>query len=373
MFANGHTVIQLMEQLAPKHYAVENDKIGLQLGSLNKPIRKLLVALDVTDEVVDDAIRQDVDLIIAHHAIIYRPLAKLDTSTPAGRLYEKLIKNDIAVYISHTNLDVADGGINDWLADQIGIKQEGRGCLEDVHTDQLYKMVVFVPESHASAVQEALWRAGAGEIGNYANCSFTIKGTGTFKPGPGTDPFIGEQGKLEHVDEVRIETIVPASVKRKAIQAMLKAHPYEEVAYDLYAVDLKGRSFGLGRVGKLEQEQTLGELAEAAKRAFDVPAVRVVGPLDRLVKKAAVLGGSGSRYVCHAGFAGADVLITGDIDYHTAHDALAAGMTIIDAGHNIEKVMKGRVAAWLNEKLNAGKYETVAVPSELSTEVFVFV
>lgn len=372
MFANGHTVIQLMEKLAPKHYAVENDKIGLQLGTLNKQIDNVLIALDVTDEVVDEAIAVGAGLIIAHHAIIYRPLAKLDTSTPAGKLYEKLIKNDIAVYISHTNLDVADGGINDWLADQIGISATGRQCLEEVHTDKLYKLVVFVPESHHEQVLEALWRAGAGEIGNYSHCSFNIKGKGTFLPGPDTNPFIGEQGKLENADEVRIEVIVPHSVHRKAVQAMLKAHPYEEVAYDLYAVDLKGRAFGLGRAGKLEQEASLGELAERLKLAFDVPALRVVGHLDRNIRKAAVLGGSGARYVRHAIFAGADVLVTGDIDYHTAHDALAAGIAIIDPGHNIEKVMKQQVADWLNVQLQAAKSETKVIASTLNTEPFTF-
>lgn len=373
MLTNGAALTQFMEQLAPKHYAVENDKIGLQLGTLNKPITKVLVALDVTDEVVDEAIEAGANLIIAHHAIIFRPIAKLDTSTPAGKLYEKLIKNDIAVYISHTNLDVADGGINDWLADQIGIEEKGRQSLEEVHTDKLYKLVVSVPESHHKNVLEAIWRTGAGEIGNYSCCSFNIRGQGTFKPGEGTDPFIGKQGELEQADEVRIETIVPYSIHRKTVSAMLKAHPYEEVAYDLYPVDLKGRSFGLGRAGLLKVPSTLGELAQKLKGAFDVPMLRVVGPFDKPIRKAAVLGGSGARYVRHAMFAGADVLVTGDIDYHTAHDAISAGMSIIDAGHNIEKVMKAKVAEWLNERLTEIKSETVAVPSKLDTEPFRFV
>ncbi|MFF2482001.1 Nif3-like dinuclear metal center hexameric protein [Paenibacillus sp. NPDC058071] len=372
MFANGQTVIQLIEQLAPKHYAVENDKIGLQLGTLNKPITKALIALDVTDAVVDEAIAGGAELIIAHHAIIYRPLAKLDTTTPAGKLYEKLIKNDIAVYIAHTNLDVTDGGINDWMADMVGIAADNRQSLEDVHTDKLYKLVVFVPKDHHERVLQALFQAGAGAIGHYSHCSFNIEGTGTFLPGEGTKPFIGEQGKLERADEVRIETIVPHSVHRKVVQAMLKAHPYEEVAYDLYAVDLKGRSYGLGRAGKLTEPVTLGELAERVKDAFDVPALRVVGDLSAPIKKAAVLGGSGSRYIRHAMFAGADVLITGDIDYHTAHDALAAGLAIIDPGHNVEKIMKSRVAEWLNRELQERKSETKAVSSTINTEVFQF-
>lgn len=372
MLANGQTVATLMEELAPKHYAVENDKIGLQLGTLSKPVSKVLVALDVTDEVVEEAIAEGAELIIAHHAIIFRPLAKLDTSTPAGKLYEKLIKHDIAVYISHTNLDVADGGINDWLADQAGIQEAGRQSLEDVHTDKLYKLVVFVPESHHEAVLQAIWRSGAGEIGDYSCCSFNIKGTGTFLPGEGTTPFTGSQGRLERADEVRIETIVPYSVHRKTVTAMLKAHPYEEVAYDLYPVDLKGRTFGLGRSGKLKQPATLEELAVRLKAAFDVPMLRIVGDPNKLVKKAAVLGGSGARYVNKAKFTGADVLITGDIDYHTAHDALAAGMCIIDAGHNIEKVMKSKVAEWLGKKLTTGNYETKVVASGLDTEPFRF-
>ena len=202
MFAHGQTVAQLMERLAPKHYAVEGDRIGLQVGTLQKEIRKVLVALDVTDAVVDEAIEAGADLIIAHHAVIYRPLAKIDTATPAGRMYEKLIKNDIAVYIAHTNLDVADGGINDWMADMLGLI--GRDCLEEVHTDKLSKLVVFVPEDHHERVLEALWQAGAGQIGHYGKCSFNIEGTGTFLPGEGTNPHIGKPGKLERTREIRV-------------------------------------------------------------------------------------------------------------------------------------------------------------------------
>lgn len=373
MLAHGQTVVQLMERLAPKHYAVEGDKIGLQLGTLQKEIRKVLVALDVTEEVVDEAISVDANLIVAHHAIIYRPIAKLDTSTPAGRLYEKLIKNDIAVYISHTNLDVAEDGMNDWMADLIGIDTEGRLPLDEVHTDKLYKLVVFVPKDYRDRVLEAVWQAGAGGIGNYSHCSFNLEGTGTFRPLEGADPFIGSTGKLEQVEEVRIETIVPYSVHRAVIQAMLKAHPYEEVAYDLYPLELKGRSFGLGRVGKLSAPTTLGELADKVKKAFDVPFVRVVGDLQRSVSKAAVLGGSGAKYFRQAQFYGADVLVTGDIDYHTAHDALAAGIALIDPGHNAEKIMKAKVADWLARGLAERKSSTEVVASAVDTEPFRFV
>ncbi|MGN8771311.1 Nif3-like dinuclear metal center hexameric protein [Paenibacillus barengoltzii] len=370
MFAKGQTVVQYMEQLAPKHVAMEGDKIGLQLGSLQKEIRNVLVALDVNEEVVDEAIALEADLIVAHHAIIYRPLAHLQSDTPMGKVYEKLIKNDIAVYIAHTNLDVTDGGMNDWMAEVLGI--ENADSLEDVHTDNLYKLVVFVPKDHHELVLQGMLNAGAGHIGNYSHCSFNIEGFGTFKPGEGTDPYIGSQGKLERVEEVRIETVVPHSLRSKVIQAMLKQHPYEEVAYDLYPMDLKGRTFGLGRVGKLTEPVTLRDFVQRVKERLDVPMVRVVGDLDRPIRKAAVLGGSGGRYWKSAQFRGADVLVTGDVDYHTAQDAWMAGVAIIDPGHNAEKIMKPRVAAWLTEKLNEGKYATRVHASQVNTEPFRF-
>lgn len=370
MLAKGQTVVQLMEELAPKYYAVPDDSIGLQLGSLQKDIRKVLVALDVTPEVVEEAIQEGADLIIAHHAIIYRPIRHLQTDTPAGRLYAKLIKHDIAVYIAHTNLDVAEGGVNDLLAEALGLT--GLTHLEEVHTEKLKKLVVFVPEGHHGKVQQAVFAAGAGWIGNYSHCSFNIEGKGTFLPREGAEPYIGEPGKLEQVDEIRLETIVPESVEKRVVTAMLKAHPYEEVAYDLYPMDLKGRAFGLGRTGKLPEPCTLGELADRVKQAFGVPALRLVGDPGRMVSKIAVMGGSGGKYVRHALFAGADVLITGDVDYHAAHDALAAGLAVIDPGHNVEKIMKPGVADFLNRRLWERHWDTVAVPSAVDTEVFRF-
>lgn len=370
MFAKGQTVIQYMEQLAPKYVAYPDDRIGLQLGTLQKEIRKVLVALDVNEEVVDEAIELGADLIIAHHAIIFRPLKQLQTDSPMGKLYEKLIKNDIAVYISHTNLDVTDGGMNDWMAEALGM--ENTLPIDDVHTEQLSKLVVFVPKSHHQEVLDAILNAGAGWIGNYSHCSFNIEGFGTFVPREGTDPYIGKQGMMERVNEVRIETIVPQGIRNKVIQAMLKAHPYEEVAYDLYSMDLKGRSFGLGRVGKLKEPVTLSGLVDIVKEKFDVPHVRVVGDPDRIIKKAAVIGGSGGKFMNGAIFKGADVLVTGDVDYHTAQDALAAGLAMIDPGHNAEKIMKTKVAEWIEQKLQENKYDTEVISSAINTEPFRF-
>ncbi|BBI34713.1 Nif3-like dinuclear metal center hexameric protein [Cohnella abietis] len=368
MFARGETIIQLMERLAPKHYAVPDDKIGLQVGSVAKEIKRVLVTLDVTPAVVDEAATLGAELIIAHHAVIYRPLAHLRTDTPAGALAASLLRKDIAVYISHTNLDTAEGGINDWMAEALELT--GRGILEEIHTDKLFKLVVFVPETHHEIVRTAMFSAGAGWIGNYSHCSFNSEGTGTFLPQEGSDPFVGKQGKLTQVKEVRLETIVPLSSRKKVIAAMLKAHPYEEVAYDLYALDLKGRSFGLGRVGTLPEAESLDQFAERVKAAFDVPFVRMVGDGSRQVRKVAVLGGAGAKYIRHATFAGADVLVTGDIDFHSAQDALAAGLTIIDPGHHAEKIMKPKAAEWLAEQLKAKGYATEVFASKVDTEPF---
>jgi dinuclear metal center YbgI/SA1388 family protein len=368
MFARGETILQLMERLAPKHYAVPDDKIGLQVGSVAKEIRRVLVTLDVTPAVVEEAVQLGAELIIAHHAVIYRPLAHLRTDTPAGALAAELLRKDIGVYISHTNLDTTEGGINDWMAEALELT--GRDVLEEVHTDKLYKLVVFVPESHHEKVRDAIFSAGAGWIGNYSHCSFNIEGTGTFLPREGSDPFIGMHGKLTAAREIRLETVVPFSAKKKAISAMLKAHPYEEVAYDLYSMDLKGRSFGLGRVGVLPATESLDQFAERVKSAFRVPFVRMVGDGSKPIRKVAVLGGSGARYIRHAQFAGADVLVTGDIDFHSAQDALAAGMSIIDPGHHAEKIMKPNVAQWLTEQLKAKGYATEVFASQIDTEPF---
>ncbi|BFH61442.1 Nif3-like dinuclear metal center hexameric protein [Paenibacillus azoreducens] len=372
MFAKGQTVIQYMEQLAPKYlaYPDDRDRIGLQLGTLQKEIRTILVALDVNEEVVDEAVRVGADLIIAHHAIIFRALKHIQTDSPMGKVYERLIKNDIAVYIAHTNLDIAEGGMNDWMAEALGIQHTVP--VEETQREQLYKLVVFVPRTHADQVREALFGAGAGAIGNYSSCSFNIEGTGTFMPEEGTNPFLGSVGKLEKAEEMRIETIVPQGIRSHVIQAMLKAHPYEEVAYDIYPLDLKGRAFGLGRVGKLDQEQTLAQFADKVKEKLDVPYVRVVGDLNRILRKAAVIGGSGGRFYPAARFRGADVLVTGDVDYHTAQDAYHAGIALIDPGHHAEKIMKIKVAEWMKAKLEQNRYETKVIASEISTEPFRF-
>lgn len=364
---NGHEIIGLLESFSPKEYAMEGDRIGLQIGQLNRPVDRALVALDLVEEVVDEAIEKGAQLIIAHHPPIYRPLAKLATDTAQGRIIEKLIKHDISVYAAHTNLDVATGGVNDMLAAALGL--ENPEVLIPTYEERLKKIVVFVPHEHASQVREAMGKAGAGAIGNYSHCSFSSGGTGRFLPGEGTNPFIGSQGRIEEVEEARIETILPERLVKKVVTAMLKAHPYEEPAYDIYPIDNKGASLGLGRLGTVE-EMTLRQFAEKVKTDLGVEAVRVVGALDAKVKKVAVLGGDGNKYFSQAKFRGADVYVTGDIYYHVAHDALMLGLNIVDPGHNVEKIMKKGLASVLSGLCEKAGYNAEILASDIDTNPF---
>lgn len=367
--ANGHEIIQLFEQFSPKGYAMEGDKVGLQIGRLNKPIQNVMIALDVLEEVVDEAIEKNVQLIIAHHPIIYRPLQKIVTDTPAGSIIEKLIKHDIAVYAAHTNLDVANGGVNDLLAEALGLSNTE--VLVPTHETQLKKLVVFVPEENSKQLKSALGNAGAGAIGNYSHCTFSTSGLGQFLPGENTNPHIGEKGKLESVNEVKIETIFPSHIEKKVLSAMFKAHPYEEVAYDIYPLENKGETLGLGRIGTIN-EMTLEEFANHVKESFDVKGVRVVGKLDSKVRKVAVLGGDGNKYFSSAKFKGADVYVTGDLYYHVAHDAMMTGLNMVDPGHNVEKVMKQGVTKILTRLCKEKGLEVHIFPSEKHTDPFQF-
>jgi len=368
---NGHQIIQLFEQFSPKGYAMEGDQIGLQLGTLNKPIENVMVTLDVTEEVVDEAINKNVQLIIAHHPLIFRPLQTIQTEQTSGRMIEKLLKNNITVYAAHTNLDVAIGGVNDMLAEALGL----------IHTEllvptievQLKKLVVFVPNKNADEIRKVLGEAGAGHIGNYSHCSYSIDGIGRFLPGEGTNPYIGSQGTVEQVDETRIETIIPETIEKKVIKAMLQAHPYEEPAYDIYPLQNKGEELGLGRVGYLKEEMLLKDFALHVKHSLKSKGVRITGDLQQKVRKVAVLGGDGNKYYHYAIRKGADVYVTGDLYYHTAHDCLMNGLNVVDPGHYAESIMKEKTVHLLKEMFEKEKYDVHVFSSEIDTDPFQFI
>ncbi|MBM7584705.1 dinuclear metal center YbgI/SA1388 family protein [Bacillus pakistanensis] len=368
---NGHEMIQLFEEFSPKYLAEEGDKIGLQIGRLNKRIDNVMVTLDVLEEVVDEAIEKNVNLIIAHHPPLFRSLKSIHTDKGQGRMIEKLIKHDIAVYAAHTNLDVAEGGVNDLLADALEL--QNTEVLIPTYTESLKKLVVFVPRTHENEVRKALGDAGAGFIGNYSHCSFTTEGTGRFLPQEGTKPFIGEQGKIEEVEEVRIETIYEQRMEKKVLSKLFKSHPYEEVAYDIYPINNPGKIKGLGRIGKLSKEMTLVDFANYLKEKLTVETVRVVGNMNDTIKRVAVLGGDGNKFISKAKYSGADVFVTGDLYYHTAHDAMMMDLNVIDAGHHIEKVMKEGVVQHLAEKCNERGYKVNIFTSVVNTDPFIYI
>lgn len=346
----GTELIRYMDHYAAPSLAMEKDRIGLQVGDPQTEVKGVLVTLDVNEAVVDEAIHVGANWIIAHHALIYQPLRSVRTDQPAGRMLAKMLKHGINVYIAHTNLDAADDGVNDVLAEKLQLQQTK--VLIPYQEEKIKKLVVFVPEDHHEQVLQALGDAGAGWIGDYSHCTFNTTGMGTFLPREGANPFIGKRGQLEKVNEIRIETIFTERIQNRVLEAMLAAHPYEEVAYDIYPLDLPGKRLGFGRIGSLAKPVMLGEFAEQVKQAYQVQGLRLVGDANRQVQTVAILGGSGGRYFIDALSKGADVYITGDVDYHIAQDALAHGLSIIDPGHHVEQLVVERVCRVLAQQLN---------------------
>lgn len=359
-------VFNKLEEWAPKQLAYDWDPIGLQVGNVADNTSKILISLDVTDAVVDEAISKSCNLIIAHHPLLFKPLTSVNTSTQKGSIVQKLIKHDITVYASHTNLDIASGGVNDILAHKLNVLDVQP--LVQTASENLFKLVIHVPKSHTRKVREALGTAGAGFIGDYSHCTFQTEGVGTFKPLDGTNPFIGEKGKMAFVEEDKLETIIKEADISSILKTLNEAHPYEEVAYDLYPVKQTGQTFGLGRIGKLAEAATLGDLCESVKDAFDMSHLRFTGNKDRLIKRVAIIGGSGEKYAQAALKKGADVLITGDVNFHPAQDAIEMGLPIIDPGHYIEKAMKEAVKNYLNKQF----LEIENVVSKVNTDPFHF-
>ncbi|MET1013627.1 MAG: Nif3-like dinuclear metal center hexameric protein [Paenisporosarcina sp.] len=366
--ANGHELIQLFESWSPKSFALDEDPIGLQIGQLNRTVHQVLVTLDVTPDVVQEAIDKNCQLIIAHHPPIFRPLKNLRTDTFAGKIMELCLKHDITVYAAHTNLDVAKGGVNDLLAEALQL--QNIQILDETFSEPLMKLAVFVPESHSEKLRLSLASAGAGQIGNYDSCSFTTKGEGRFQPLTGAKPVIGQMHCLETVNEDKIEVVFPSSMQSKIVKAMREHHPYEEIAYDIWELKAKSNIQGIGRIGVLPEKMELESFAKYVKEKLSVPFVRMVGDSKTSIHKVAVLGGDGNSYIHKAKRAGADVFVTGDLYFHIAQDALAQGLSIIDPGHHVESIMKNGVSVKMNDMCEKNKFECTFIPSSISTEPF---
>ncbi len=323
------TIAAALEETAPLKLQESYDNSGLLIGSYQQEIDKALIALDVTGEVLDEAIREQCQLVIAHHPMIFKGIKKITDNSSTGRLVIKAIENKIAVYAIHTNLDNYSQGVNYKLAEKLGLRNTS--ILKPGISD-LKKLVTFCPVAQLGEVRSAMFAAGAGHIGNYSSCSFSSPGTGSFKALEGANPFVGEQGKLHEESEIRIETIVPAYRLSRVLKAMIAAHPYEEVAYDVYPLDNSDPTTGAGLTGELPSAEEPVAFLEEIKKILGTPFLRHSPLIKRKLKKVAICGGSGSFLIDAAHSAGADIFITGDIRYHEFFEHHGQ-MTIVDAGH----------------------------------------
>ncbi|GET30055.1 Nif3-like dinuclear metal center hexameric protein [Prolixibacter sp. SD074] len=324
-----HEIISKLEALAPLSFQEPYDNAGLIVGRQEDEVDAVLLTLDVTEEVIDEAISSGAGLIIAHHPVIFKGLKQLNGKNYVERCVIKAIKNDVAIYASHTNLDSVPGGVNSKMCEKLGLKE---CCILSPMKGQLLKLVTFVPVEQAGIVREAIFAAGAGHIGNYDQCSFNLPGEGTFRGSENTKPFVGEPGKQHTEKEARVETILPRYRKGKVLSALLESHPYEEVAYDFYPLENDWAETGMGMVGHLPEPMDEKSFLLKVKETFRCGAVRHTRLLGKPVKKVALCGGSGSFLLNEAKASGADVFITGDFKYHQFFDA-GDQLVIADIGH----------------------------------------
>lgn len=322
-------VARIIEQLAPIGYQESYDNSGLSVGVPSMEISSILLCFDVTEKVVDEAIALGANLIISHHPVIFSGLKSITGRSSVERIVLKAIQHNIALYAAHTNLDSVPKGINDKLCDILGL--QNRQVLSPLK-GQLVKIVTFVPQQQATKVRDAMFAAGAGSIGNYDCCSFSSEGKGSFRASEETNPFIGKIGELHFEPEVRIEVICPRILANGVAAAMIKAHPYEEVAYDIIPLENDFNKIGIGMVGEFEEPVEVSGFLEMVKEKLGCSVLRYSNPHRSSIIKVAVCGGSGASLASLAIAKGADALITGDVKYHNFLD-YQENILLVDAGH----------------------------------------
>lgn len=322
-------LIKHLEAFAPLNYQEDYDNSGLIVGDPNEEIQGALVALDCLENIVDEAILHNCNLIITHHPIVFKGLKKITGKNYVERVVLKAIKNNIALYAIHTNLDHVHYGVNGVISGRLGLKNTK---ILSPKGDILKKLVTFCPVAQADMVRTAIFDAGAGDISNYSECSFNADGFGTFKAGEDTDPFVGEKGIQHREPEVRIESIFKIQDQRRVLLALFEHHPYEEVAYDIYPLENKLENVGAGMIGWLEEPLDGHEFLRMLKNSMDATVIRHTRLLPKKIRKVAVCGGSGSFLLKEAIAAGADVFVTADFKYHEFFDA-DEKLVIADIGH----------------------------------------
>ena len=322
--------LDLLDEWYPPSWAEEWDNSGLQVGDRSWDAERVLVALDPTPDVVAEAADKGCGLLVTHHPLLFRAVSRLDTAEPIGRVVAAAFSGRVAIVACHTNADVASPGVSDALAEVLDL--EVTGVLDRTRAGERAKLVTFVPVEATAKVLDAIAGAGGGVIGEYSHCSFRVRGTGTFLPSDRAEPAVGDPGLLNEVEEDRLEVVVPKHRLVAAIEAMVDAHPYEEVAYDVYPL-ASGGGLGLGRIARPRRPLTANALADRCRERLGGPA-RLAGDGSREVRTIAVCGGSGASLIPAALRAGAEAYVTGDVKHHDALDAVADGLTLVDAAHH---------------------------------------
>ena len=322
-------IIQILETLAPPSLQESYDNSGLLVGHPGQEVTGILIGIDITPDVMDEAIAYGCNLIITHHPLIFKGIKKLNGGNMVEDMVIKAIKNDIALYAIHTNLDNVSQGVNGRLAQVLGLQNTHVLLPKPAF---LKKLVVFCPQSHTQKVRQAMLDAGAGHIGNYSHCSFSTDGFGSFNALEEAHPYVGDKGRTHYEPETRIETIVPDYLLQKVLSAMLRVHPYEEVAYDVYALENNTETTGSGMIGSLKEPMEIKSFLNQLKKVLNAQQIRHGILIDRKVSKVAICGGSGSFLMDTAFARKADVFITADLKYHDFF-RFQGKMVLVDAGH----------------------------------------
>ena len=318
-----------LDSAVPLSFQESYDNSGLQVGSPEKEISSAMISLDVTEEVIDEAIADKCDLVVSHHPLIFNGIKSLTGKSFTERIIYKAVKSDIAVYSAHTNLDIFNNGVSRKMAEKIGLEEI---TVLSPSQNKLMKLVTYIPESHLETVRNAIFEAGAGVIGNYDQCGFTSSGTGSFRANASAKPFIGEKGKIHFEDEIRFETILFTHIREKVVKALLETHPYEEVAYDLYALGNSNVEIGLGCVGKLAEPVSEDDFLQLVNSALGARGIRYSSLKGKKIMKVALCGGSGISLLNMAINLGADAYLTADIRYHDFFKT-ESKLLLVDAGH----------------------------------------
>jgi dinuclear metal center YbgI/SA1388 family protein len=331
MSASLQTIVDLLETQYPSAWAVPGDHSGLEVGHPDGRIATILMALEATPAVVREARAQGAQLLITHHPLLYRPLAAVREDQPLGEILAELLRAGIALVSCHTNLDVAPGGLNDYLAQRLELT--GVEPLAPTTRDCWYKLVVFVPVGYEDRVRQALGDEGLGVIGRYSQCSFAGRGQGTYRPRSGARPFRGEVGQLSRAEESRLEILAPESLLCAALSRLRAVHPYEEMAYDLYPLKNPGVPLGLGRIGHWPGPRPIDAVIFRIKEVFGVESLRVWGRPPQEVQHVALCSGSGGDLISEARQKGAQVYLTGEVRHHQATPGTREDFAILEVGH----------------------------------------